>query len=179
MKQLCNEIYVLFYKWIQLEIRLNVKDLKTMFNLLIQGDRRYIRYCPESIEKDIFILENVLANSKGKYNKMLLSFIFCCIDLYCYDSLKEQKKIIQMDMLYYKSVIAQYFVSNFLNGTLNITKYNSFKNELYQMGVVIKQYYEIKEEDKKITISNMITSKTNELFKRYNLIYSLPPCCLN
>lgn len=179
MKKLCNEIYVLFYKWIQLEIRLNIKDLKIMFNLLLQGDKRYIRYCPESIEKDIFSLENIINKSEEKYRKMLLYFIFCCIDLYTYDVIKEHKKIIQMDMIYYKSVISQYFVSNFLNGTLNNSKYTSFKNELYQIGVIIKQYYEIKEEEKKITISNIISSKTNELFKRYNFIYSLPPCCLN
>lgn len=178
MKRLCNEIYVLFYKWIQLEIKLNIKELKEMFALLLNGDKRYIRYCPESIEKDIFILEKILSNSDPKYNQMLLSFIYCCIDLYSYDSIKEHKKIIQMDMLYYKSVISQYFVIKFLDGNLNPSKFNSFKNEFYQIGTIIKQYYEIKEDDKKKAIKNILTSKVTEMFNRYDFAYSLPPCCL-
>lgn len=179
MKKLFNEIYVMFYKWIDMKIKLNVKDLKNMFSLLIQGDKRYIRYCAESIENDIFALEKIIANMPSKYKKMLFNFIICCIDLYTYDSITEHKKIIQMDMLYYKSVLSQYFVSKFLDGTLDKIKFSSFKEEFYQIGVIINQYYKISEEEKKITIAAMIRSKTTELFKRYNLMYSLPPCCLN
>ena len=178
MIRLCNEIYILFYKWIELEIRINIKELKEMFTLLLNGDKRYIRYCPESIEKDIFVLEKILSNSDPKHKQILLSFIYCCIDLYSYDSIKEHKKIIQMDMLYYKSVISQYFIINFLDSSLNPSKFNSFKNEFYQIGVIIKQYYEAKEDDKKKAITNILTSKVTELFNRYNFVYSLPPCCL-
>lgn len=177
MKKFCNEIYVLFYKWIQMGIKLNVKELKEMFRLLLEGDKRYIRYCPESIENDIFNLEILIQKTPEKYKKIMLNFINCCIDLYIYDSITEHKKIIQMDMLYYKSAISQYFVNKFLDGTLNSTDFTSFKNEFYQIGVVINQYYQNVEDGKKAIISNIVKSKTNELYKRHNFLYSLPPCC--
>lgn len=176
MKQLLNEIYILFYKWIELEIRLNVKEIKMMFELLFKGDKRFIRYCPESIEKDIFVIEKILVKAPDKYKRIIYMFCLNCLDIYSYDVIKEHKKIIQMDMIYYKAAISQYFIVNMLDGTFIPSKYNEFKAEFYQIGVIIKQYYDNKEEDKKATIANIVKSKTSELFTRYNLVYSLPPC---
>ena len=177
-KIIFNEIYIMFYKWIELNIKLNIKDLRDMFTLLIQGDKRYIRYCDERIEKDIFALEKVLTSMPDKYKKLFYNLIICCIDLYTYDSITEHKKILQMDMLYYKYIISRYFIDGYRSGNLDKTKFSSFKDEFYQIGVIIKQYYQNKEEEKKSTIANMIKSKTAELFKRHQLTYSLPPCCM-
>ena len=179
MKQLCNEIYVLFYKWIQIGIKLDSNKLKNMFALLLTGDKRYIRFCPESIEKDIFPLEQILSKCPEKYKKTLIGFISCCIDVYNFDSINERKKVLELDAIYYKSTIAQYYIENFLNGSLDINKFTSFKKELYQIGVVINKYYTFKDEKQKLIISKMIKSKTAELFNRYNFTYPLPLCTQN
>ncbi|MDU2121926.1 MAG: hypothetical protein E7E64_05265 [Clostridium celatum] len=179
MKQLCNEIYVLFYKWIQIGIKLDSKDLKNMFALLLNGDKRYIRFCPESIEKDIFPLEQIFSKCPEKYKKTLIGFISCCIDVYNFDSIKVHKKVLEMDALYYKASLAQYYIVNFLNASLDINTFTSFKKELYQIGVVINKYYSFKDENQKLIISKMIKSKTDELFRRYNFDYSLPICTQN
>lgn len=178
MQRLCNEVYVLFYKWIQLEIRFNVQEIKLMFELLLKGDKRFVRYCPQNIENDIFELEKILIQVNDNQKKMLYSFILSCVDLYVYDSIKDHKKILQMDILYYRSVLSQYFVVNYLDNNLNVANFKSFKEEMFQIGAIIKQFYETSEEEKRNIISNMIHSKITELFNRYNFIYSLPPCCL-
>ena len=49
MNKLLNEVIVMFYKWIELNIVIKEEDLTNMFSMLLSGDKRYIRYCPESI----------------------------------------------------------------------------------------------------------------------------------
>lgn len=178
MNKFLNEIYILFYKWIDLGIILNIKDMRIMFEKLFKGEKSYIRHCPEEIEKDIFIIEKILANCPSKQKQLMYFFCQSCLDIYSYDVISEHKKMIQMDMVYYKAAVSQYFIVSILNGTFSPQKYNEFKKEFYQIGVVIKQFYENKEEDKKLTIANIVKSKTTELFSRYKFDYSLPPCSI-
>lgn len=178
MQIFLNELFVMFYKWIELDLKLNVSNLKGMFELLIlKDDQRYIRLLDERIENDIFSIQKVIKNIPNEYRKFIFNFIICCIDLYIYDSI-EVKNNLQMNMLYYKYILSKYFIDEVLNGSFNKNKYSSFKDEFYQIGVIINQYYNTTELNKKETILSIIKSKASELFKRYKVAYCLPPCTL-
>lgn len=175
MNKFFNEIFVSFYKWIELDLNLDMKEVKLMFDLLIAKDRKFIRHCPEDIENDIFVIEKVINKStiSEQQQKQFKNFISCCIDCYNFDKVKNKKQDIRLDLLYYKAALAQYYIFNLKN----IKTFISFKKEFYQIGVQIGTFYKIQEQNEREVIGKMIKSKTLELFKRFNFNYILPLCC--
>ena len=171
-----NEIFVGFYKWIQLDLKLEQANLKKLFELLITKDKTFIEHCPETIKKDIVVLESLMNSLSINENerKGILDFIDCCIDLYLYE-ISNKTNELEADILYYKATISQYYI----NGTFNIldmNKFIDFKKEFFQIGVQISNFYKSTADERKV-ISQIIKSKTEELFNRYGFQYYLPICC--
>ena len=175
MNKLLNEVIVMFYKWIELNIVIKEEDLTNMFSMLLSGDKRYIRYCPESIEKDIFAFEKMILRTTKKQREEILLFIKHAIVCYKFDSLIKKETSVNNDILYYKSVNSNYYITNLLNGTLDMNKIKQFQRELYELGKLINKFYSCSNDDKQ-TIKSMVKSKTSDIFKRYNFNYSYPIC---
>lgn len=178
IKTFLNTLYVQFYEWMEKDIDLDVKELKQMFDLLLKHDRRFIRYLSESIENDIFEIEKTIKNLSEEEVKQVYNFISCCLDVYVYDCIKLKVPNSNLDLLYYRSTLAHYYIKNVLDGTIDLEMFASFKKEFYQVGVIIGSFYKAKDRKQASVITDMIKSKTTELFKRFKLDYSLPLCTI-
>lgn len=170
-----NEIFVQFYEWIEKGVKLDHTEITKLFQLLFAGDRRFIRYCPENIEEDIFVLEDILKDFSDEDKKTSLTFILSCINVYAFDSIIEKKKSLELDILYYKAAISQYYIEHILNKE-DLTNFNVFKKEFFQIGTLINNFYKCRTDMEKNSIILMLKSKTLDLFKRYEFKYSLPIC---
>ena len=174
--QLLNEIFVLFYKWIELDVKISDKDLKELFILLFSNDRRYVRLVPLEIEEDIFVLEDILSKYSLEEKKEIFHFVKYCMYVYSFDKLKKKEKKLEVDVLYYRAAISQYSINNILNNTYNKEIFEKLKTEFFQLGTLMNNFYKSKIDDEKKSILLIIKSKIKDIFKRYNFEYSYPVC---
>lgn len=176
IQKFCYELHCLMYKWLELGVKLNTTNYPTMFKLLINGDDNYLRYCDKYIVNDMKVISKIIKKMPNNYKIIVYNVFVCTCDLYnFYSSYNEEKKK-EMDILYYKAVISNFYMAK--KGMFNNKLFLDFRTEFYQIGVMINNYYQSNDLERQNVISKMIKSKIAELFNRYEYEYCMPNCTL-
>ncbi|MGG7060102.1 hypothetical protein ACQPUY_15750 [Clostridium nigeriense] len=169
-----NEIYVILNILIEKNININFSEFKLMIHKIIDNNSTFIEHCPMEIQYEIQSLKSII----NKYSDKKLLIIEITKFINAFSSISEYEQCntdipnIEKDKLYYKAVINSYYILDlFINN--EESRFDNFKNEFYQIGVLIGKYYN----DNNIIVKDIIYAKLQDLFNRYNFNYSLPVCC--
>lgn len=169
-----NEIYVILNILIEKNININFSEFKLMIHKIIDDNSTFIEHCSIDIQHEIQSLKSIIDNYSDK--KLLIIEITKLINafssIYEYEQCNADIPNIEKDKLYYKAVINSYYIFDLFTNT-DESKFINFKNEFYQIGVLIGKYYR----DDNTIVKDIISTKTRELFDRYNFNYGLPICC--
>ncbi|MBS5926240.1 MAG: hypothetical protein ACLS2V_12855 [Clostridium paraputrificum] len=177
MYKILNEVLVMCYKHGGKKY-FNIQSIKKIFQLLLE-DEKYERVCPKEIEVEIKFLAKLIGQETflQQDKELILKFLENCFCLIGFENIPEKKADRMLDKAYYSATLSHFYIVNFLNHGGN-EKFESFKNEFYQVGCQIGQFYKLNEEEKKDTLKNLIKAKVDELFRRYNIYFYKPCCCM-
>lgn len=169
-----NEIYVILNILIEKNINVNFSEFKLMLHKIVDDNSTFIEHCPIDIQHEIQSLKSIIDKYSDK--KLLIieitKFINAFSSIYDFEQCNTDIPNIEKDKLYYKSVINSYYIFDLFTNNAE-SKFDNFKTEFYQIGVLIGKYYK----DDNTIVKDIITTKIRELFDRYNFNYSLPVCC--
>lgn len=169
-----NEIYVILNTSVELDLKLNIEEFKIMIKKILISDKSYTDHCASELKKDINVLKDLLEAHSDKENlyREAITFINAFAEVLNYEKCSDNLIELEKDKLYYKAVLNNYFMEDYLINH-NKSRFSNFKKEFYQIGVLISTFYKGSSE----VIIKIIYAKVEELFCRYNFAYSLPECC--
>lgn len=169
-----NETFVILNTAVEENIIIDFFEFKLMINKIINSDSTYIEHCPVKLKKEIYFLKCIMDKFSDKNLLLteLTKFINAFSSIYEYEQCNNADSTIELDKLYYKSVINYYYILAILTNTYE-SSFNNFKNEFYQIGILIGKYYK----DNNNIVKDIIYAKLQELFIRYNFKYDFPTCC--
>lgn len=183
MLKFLHDFFTIVYGWVDKEIIITKEDALDIFKDILNEDESYDDYAPKRLLRDLDYIFDELSCLELDNNKKkeIYSFIDSVLNMYCYDSIKNNKKSIKNDRLYYKCVLSEYYVLNTLNNTLDMSKFSSLKAELIQVGKLIDNYYKIYNSDREdvdtlYSTNNYIKAKMDEIMNRYEFKTNYPFC---
>lgn len=169
-----NEIFVILNTAVEKDIDINFSEFKLMIHKIIDNNSTFIEHCPMAIQDEIQSLKVIINKYSDKKLLMveITKFINAFSSIYEYEQCNTDISNIEKDKLYYKAAINSYYILDLFTST-NKSRFDNFKNEFYQIGILIGRYYK----DNNKIVKDIICAKLQDLFSRYEFKYSLPTCC--
>lgn len=170
-----NEIYVILNLGLELDCEINYAEFKIMIKKAIINDKSYMDHCPSDLYNEIKVLKGLidLYSDKQLLFNEAMKFINAFAEVVKYEKCSTDIEKIERDKLYYKAVLNNFYMEDILINNQKQSSFEKFKKEFYEIGVLISRFYKCSNE----IIINMINSKVEDLFERYNFFYGLPECC--
>lgn len=162
----------------EMKQNLDYEGIRNNFDYLFNKDSQFLQCCDQCIKNDFLEIEKILeAENITELTdaKDIKDFADCCINIYIYDK-AEKSKTKELESLYYKAALSQYYVEEYLSNYKSFL-FPKFKNEFKQIGMLIGTFYNDNYGDENKTLIDIIKSKIEDLFKRYDFRYSYPLCC--
>lgn len=169
-----NEIFVILNIAVEKDIDINFSEFKLMIHKIIDNNSTFIEHCPIELQAEIKSLKCIIDKYSDK--KLLFlgitKFISAFSSIYEFEHCNTAISNIEKDKLYYKAAINSYYILDLFTSTAE-SRFDNFKNEFYQIGVLIGKYYK----DNNKIVKDIISAKLQDLFIRYDFKYSFPTCC--
>ncbi|MGL5086523.1 MAG: hypothetical protein ACRC68_12530 [Clostridium sp.] len=170
-----NEIYVILNLGLELNLNLNYAEFKIMIKKAIIKNNSYMDHCHSDLYNEIKVLKGLIdlySDKEDLFNEAM-KFINAFAEVIKYEKCSIDIEKIEKDKLYYKAVLNNFYIEDVLINNKNQNSFEKFKKEFFEIGVLISKFYKGSNE----IIINMINSKVEDLFERYNFFYTLPECC--
>lgn len=170
-----NEIFVILNIAVEKDMDINFSEFKLMIRKIIDNNSTFAEHCPIEFQAEIKSLKCIINKYSNK--KLLLieitKFINAFSSIYEYEQCNTAISNIEKDKLYYKAAINSYYILDLFTSAAE-SRFDNFKNDFYQIGVLIGKYYK----DNNKILKDIISSKIHDVFNRYGFKYTLPTCCI-
>ena len=175
---LLNKVHIFLAECYENKTIIPPNDIVNMFGKIFKGDITYIKHCPDGLENTLMALvKDINENPSNSFKESLKVLLTSYYDTIRYQQVKETNMPARdKDKFWYKSIFSQYVLEKILFRDKN-NALDNFKVEYNQLGTLISQYYTENEQNKLPVIRNMIKSKIDNMFYRYNYRYDLPSLC--
>lgn len=169
-----NEIFVILNIAVEKDIDINFPDFKLMIHKIIDNNSTFVEHCPIELQDEMQFLKCIINKYSDKKSLLveITKFINAFSSIYEYEQCTADISNIEKDKLYYKAAINSYYILDLFTSTTE-SRFDNFKSEFYQIGVLIGKYYK----DNNKIVKDIISAKLQELFDRYDFKYTFPTCC--
>ncbi|WP_315069208.1 hypothetical protein [uncultured Clostridium sp.] len=179
---LLNKVNIFMAECYENNTIISAKHIGEIFKKIFEKDVNYIQLCPHGLEKKLYELAKDIYDNEHhveSFKEALKVFFVAYYDTVYYQNIKLQKiSSHDKDIFWYKSFWGEFILQNLLYKNVDSEK---FSTDYKQIGSLIGMFYKLKENDKgKAEITkNIIISKLDNIYKRYDYIYPLPSLELN
>lgn len=176
---LLNKVHIFLAECYENNTIIPPNDIVTMFSKIFNADITYIKYCPDGLEDSLQALVKDINESQiARFKELLKVFLVSYYDTIKYDMIKNKTMPARdKDRFWYKSLISQYVLETLLFRNNEDSTIKKFNSEYAQIGSLISKFYSEEDTSKSKVIKDIIKSKIQDIYNRYNYKYDLPSLC--
>lgn len=172
---LLNKVHIFFAECYENKTIMNPQELSTMFCKIFNDDITYIKLCPDGLENSLMsLVEDIKNNMSNEFKQSLKVLITSYYDTLNYEKIRNSNMPIKdKDRYWFKCLLSKYVLENLLFRD-NVNTLKNFQSECIQLSSLIGNFYSEQDSDKASVTKNIINSKLNDIFTRYDYKFELP-----